>query len=117
MSYEIIIMDIKRILADLRPHDFGPFFFWTMWLCAILASLRGVDRRDELAQATYMAFISALGVLFLLVFPIGRSNNYSAKGQIIMFAITLIVPSVRWAMRRQVTEFDKKLLTAGQNKK
>lgn len=117
MSFELITMDLRGILRDFRPHDFGPFFFWSMWLWIVFSSLRGVDRRDELAQITYMAIVAAFGVLFLLVFPIGRSRTYTPHGQIILFSILLLVPSIRWMMRRKITELDRRLATAISEKK
>ncbi|MCX6126095.1 MAG: hypothetical protein NTV34_15285, partial [Proteobacteria bacterium] len=77
MSFEIILLDLKSMFRDVRPHDFGPILFWSLWFWIVLAPLKGIDRRDELAQITYMGVVAAFGVLFLLVFPLGRPSTYS----------------------------------------
>lgn len=109
MSFEIILIDLRSIFRDVRPHDFGHIFFWSMWFWIVLASLKGVDRRDELAQITYMGVVAAFGVLFLLVFPLGRPSTYTAQGKITLFMLLLLVPSVRWLMRRRITDLDRRL--------
>ena len=109
MFYEIILIDLKGIFADFRPHDFGTFVFWALWIWIVFASLKGVDRRDELAQVTYMAVVSAFGVLFILVFPLGRPPTYSPHGQIILFGALLLIPSLRWMMSRKLTDLDKRM--------
>ena len=112
MFFELLLMDIRGLFSDLRPHDFGPPFFWTMWALIVISSLRGVDRRDEIAQVTYMAFVSAFGVVFILVFPIGRPQAYTPLTQIVLFSVLLIVPSLRWMMRRRLTDLDRRLAEA-----
>jgi uncharacterized membrane protein YfhO len=113
MSYEIIFVDIRGIFSDFRPHHVGPAFVWRMWLWIVISPLKGVDRRDELAQITYMAVVAAFGVLFLLVFPIGRPKVYSPPAQIILFLVLLVVPSIRWVIRRKVTDLDRRMISAG----
>lgn len=112
MNFDIIFVDLKGILTDFRPRDLGPYFFWAMWLSIVFASLRGVDRRDEIAQVTYMGVVAAFGVLFLLVFPVGRPPKYSPEGQIILFLVLLMAPSLRWLMRRRITDLDRRLQSA-----
>ena len=112
MNFEIILIDIKGILSDFRPKDLGPFFFWGMWFAVLLSSLRGVDRRDEIAQVTYMAVVSGIGVIFLLVFPLGQHQNYTPHGQITLFLFLVMLPSLRWLMRRKITELDLRLKSA-----
>ena len=112
MFFELFTRDLHGMFSDIRPHDFGPAFFWIMWIAAVAASLRGVDRRDEIAQLTYMAFCSAFGVLFIMVFPIGRSKSYSSTEQVIIFSILLLIPSIRWMMRRRVTDLDRRAAAA-----
>lgn len=112
MFFELMLMDLKGMLSDIRPHDFGPSFFWGMWFILVAASLRGIDRRDEIAQLTYMAFCSAFGVLFILVFPIGRPKNYTPTDQIIIFSMLILIPSIRWMMRRRITELDRRVAAA-----
>ena len=109
LSLEIIMMDLRGIVSDFRPHHVGPFFFWAMWLATLFSSLRGVDRRDELAQLTYMAVLAALGVLFLFVFPLGRSKQYGPHEQIVLFSILLLIPSLRWIMVRKVSDLDARV--------
>jgi hypothetical protein len=109
MFFELLLMDLKGMFDDIRPHDFGPSFFWAMWIVLVIASLRGIDRRDEVAQITYMAFCSAFGVLFVLVFPIGRPKNYAPTEQIIIFSMLVLIPSIRWMMRRRVTDLDRRV--------
>ncbi len=112
MSFEIIFTDLKNILSDFRPHDVGPFFFWCMWLLILCAPLKDVDRRDELAQLTYMAIVAAFGVLFVFVFPIGRVDKISADEQIVLFSILLLGPSIRWMMHRRISELEARILAA-----
>lgn len=112
MFFELMMRDLRGIFADLRPHDFGTPFFWVMWLTIVAASLRGVDRRDEIAQITYMAFVSAFGVLFLVIFPIGHPKKYTPAGQLILFCILLLIPSVRWMLKRRLTELDRRVAEA-----
>jgi hypothetical protein len=112
LTLEIIMIDLRGILNDFRPHQFGPFFFWSMWLVIVFSSLRGVDRRDELAQLTYMAATAAFGVVFLFMLPIGRPPQYTAHDQIVLFFILLIVPSLRWMVRRHITELELKIANA-----
>lgn len=120
LSLEIILMDLKGILNDFRPHQIGPFFFWSMWFIIVFSSLRGVDRRDELAQLTYMAVTAAFGVVFLFMLPIGRPPQYSSHDQIVLFFILLVVPSLRWMVRRDVSELEMRIadaMTSGKSSK
>lgn len=112
MFFELMSRDINGIFADLRPQDFGPPFFWTMWSIILLGSLRGVDRRDEIAQITYMSIVATFGVFFLMIFPIGHKRVSSPTGQLILFCILILAPSIRWMMRRRITELDRRLAAA-----
>jgi hypothetical protein len=112
MGLELILMDIRGIFADIRPHDLGPFFFWGLWVLVVFSSLRGVDRRDELAQVTFMAMTAAFGVLYVMVFPIGKAQNSSPQKQIILFSVLILVPSIRWMMKRSYSDLDRRVVEA-----
>ena len=112
MFFELMSKDVHGIFADLRPQDFGTPFFWTMWSIILISSLRGVDRRDEIAQITYMAFVSAFGVLFLMVFPLGHPKTYTPAGELMVFCMLILIPSIRWMMRRRFTDLDRRVAAA-----
>lgn len=112
MFFELMLRDLRGIFTDLRPQDFGPPFFWTMWSIILLSSLRGVDRRDEIAQITYMSIVAAFGVIFLMIFPLGHSRTFTPAGQLVLFGVLILFPSIRWLVRRQFTELDRRVAAA-----
>jgi hypothetical protein len=117
LSFEFFMADLKGLVADFRIQTLGPFLFWGLWLCALLASLRGVDRRDEIAQVTYMGALMALGVMLILVLPIGIKSQYGPVGRVIVFSVLLLIPSLRWMYVKKRTAFDVALQGSMQRKK
>ena len=115
MYFDLFLRDIRGLFSDLRPHDFGPLFFAIMWSFILFSSLRGVDRRDEVAQLTYMGVVASFGVLFFMVFPIGRSVHWAPATQIMLFAILLLIPSIRWMVRKKRTALDIAVEAAQEN--
>ena len=107
MRFEILLIDLKGILTDFRLQDLGGAVFWGLWIMALCASLRGVDRRDEIAQVTYMGVLMALGVMLILELPFKMKTTYGAVGQIVIFAIVLLVPSLRWLFFKRATGLDQ----------
>ena len=114
MYFMFFLKDLRGMFTDLRPHDFGPLFFMIMWAVILFSSLKNVDRRDEIAQLTYMGVLAAFGVLFFMVFPIGRSTKWEPTRQIMLFAALLLIPSVRWMVRKKKSDIDL-ALEAAQN--
>lgn len=120
MSFEILLSDLRAILTDFRLQDLGVPVFWGMWLSILFASLRGVDRREEITQVTYVAVVAAMGVFLLFMFPLGRKPVYSVHAQILIFLLILTAPSVRWLIKRRDSELDRRIrtvLTVGKSKK
>ncbi len=120
MQFEILLLDLKAMFADIRPHDFGPMVFWGIWSIALFSSLRGVDRRDEIAQVTYMGVLMTLGAFLFLVLPLGQTERKSAVEKIVILALVLLIPSLRWMFERKKSELDKALVnawSANKNKK
>jgi hypothetical protein len=117
VKFEILLLDLKGIFTEVRPQDFGGLVFWVLWIIAVLASLRGVDRRDEIAQVTYMGAVMALGVVLILILPFGSKNSYGPIGKVVVFSILLLVPSIRWIFVRKRTYLDQVVQNATAAKK
>ena len=109
MGFQIFLTDLRSIFTDLDIRDLGRMLLWAFWFTVLLASLKGVDRRDELAQVTYMAVLAAFGVVFVLVFPIGVKSEYGPQSQLILFLMMLMVASVRWIVQRRVSDLDRRI--------
>ena len=109
MILELFLLDIKGLFTDFRVKDLGPLVFWGLWFSALLGSLRGVDRRDEIAQVTYMGVIMAIGVSLILVLPFGAKSQYGPMGKMTIFTILLVIPSLRWMYVKKRTAFDESL--------
>jgi hypothetical protein len=112
MRFEILLVDLKGIIADFRPQDLGGAVFWGLWIMALCASLRGVDRRDEIAQVTYMGALMALGVTLILELPFKMKTSYGAVGKIVIFSILLLLPSLRWMFFRRASALDQAMSRA-----
>ena len=106
MRFEILLADLKGIVTDFRPQDLGGAFFWVLWIVALCASLRGVDRRDEIAQVTYIGCLMALGVVLILELPFKMKPNYGTSGNIVIFSILLLLPSLRWMLFKKTSALD-----------
>jgi peptidoglycan/LPS O-acetylase OafA/YrhL len=106
MRWELFLLDLRQMFSDFRAQDFGSLVFWGLWLGALFASLRGVDRRDEIAQLTYMGTIMAIGVVLILILPFGVKSPYGPLGKVVVFSILLLCPSVRWLLRKRRSELD-----------
>lgn len=112
MRLEIFLLDLKGLLIDFRMQDLGPMLFWGLWIGALLASLRGVDRRDEIAQVTYMGALMALGVTVLLVLPQHTGFTYGPIGKMVVVFIVLLIPSVRWMFVKKRTVLEQAMQKA-----
>jgi hypothetical protein len=112
MRIEILLLDLKGIVSDFRPQDMGGAVFWGLWILALCASLRGVDRRDEIAQVTYMGAMMALGVTLILELPFKMKTSYGAVGKIVIFSILLLLPSLRWMFFRRASVLDQAMTKA-----
>ena len=107
MRLELFLIDVRQMLVDFRLQDFGPLLFWGLWSIALFSSLRGVDRRDEIAQVTYMGAVMSLGVVLILILSRwGTKQEYGPVGKIVVFAVLLLAPSVRWLFQKKRTELD-----------
>lgn len=101
MKWEILLLDLKSLFTDFRPQDVGPLVFWALWSMGLFSSLKGVDRRDEVAQVTYMGCLLALGAVLILSLPIGMQSVYGAVGKVVVFMVLLLLASVRWMYIRK----------------
>ena len=117
MRFELFLIDLRGLVTDFRVQDLGPMVFWGLWFIALFASLRGVDRRDEISQVTYMGSIMALGVMLILVLPFGVKSQYGPIGKMVVFSILLLVPSLRWMYVKKRTAFEVSIQEALQGKK
>ena len=106
MGLELILIDVKSIFADIRLQDFGPILFWGLWFMALFSSLKGVDRRDEVAQVTYMGCMLGLGGVLILTLPIGVKSGYSEVGKLVVFTVLLIISSLRWMYTKKRSAID-----------
>ena len=112
MRLEIFLLDLKGLVTDFRMQDLGPLLFWGLWIGALLASLRGVDRRDEVAQVTYMGALMALGVTVILVLPVKTGFSYGPVGKMVVTFIVLLIPSVRWMFVKKRTVLEQAMQKA-----
>ena len=112
MRFEILAADLKALLLDFRLQDIGGMVFWGLWIFAVLASLRGVDRRDEIAHVTYMAVLMALGVVLILELPFKMKADYGPIGKLLIISILLLVPSLRWLFVKKRTHLDQAMVKA-----
>lgn len=101
MKWEILLLDLKSLFTDFRPQDVGPLVFWALWSMGLFSSLKGVDRRDEVAQVTYMGCLLALGAVLILSLPIGIQSVYGGVGKVVVFMVLLLLASVRWMYIRK----------------
>ena len=106
MKWEILLLDLKSLFTDIRPQDIGPIIFWMIWSIGLFSSLKGVDRRDEVAQVTYMGCLLALGAVVILTLPIGLVSVYGAVGKVVVFMLLLLCSSVRWMYVKKVSSMD-----------
>ena len=103
---ELFLRDIRGVFFDLDLRDFGPILFFSIWCVVLFVPLRGIDRRDELAQFTYVGSVAAYGVIFLMTFPIGRATELSPTSKIVVFSLFLLASSIRWMVRKKFTALD-----------
>lgn len=106
MKWEILLLDIKSLFTDIRMQDIGPMIFWMIWSVGLFSSLKGVDRRDEIAQVTYMGCLLALGAVVVLSLPFGPTSIYGNVGKVVVSMVLLLCSSVRWMYVKKVSPID-----------
>jgi hypothetical protein len=117
MSFSVFIADLKEIFATLRFDELSPIFFVGLWLMVLFASLRGVDRRDEMAHVTYVAVLLAMGIFLFYGLPFGTRNSHGHLPKLSMFIFLIIVPSLRWMYQRKRTDLDDAISKSENNAK
>jgi hypothetical protein len=117
MSFSVFIADLKEIFATLRFDELSPIFFVGLWLMALFASLRGIDRRDEMAHVTYVAVLLAIGIFLFYGLPFGARNSHGRLPKLSMFIFLIILPSLRWMYQRKRTDLDDAISKSENNAK
>lgn len=106
MIFSNVIPDIRGMFSDLRIPDLAPLFFALLWMISLVISLRGVDRRDEIAHVTYVCVMLAIGVVMFFGLPFGSKAAYSESTRLILFLALVIFPSLRWIFEKKRTIAD-----------
>lgn len=94
----LILSDIKAAMAELRPLDFLPLIVWSLWVIVLMASLKRIDLRDDLTQASYIAVISAIGLIMIAGVPFALGKPFSLRQGLVIFVCFVIAARVRWRL-------------------
>lgn len=92
-------LDIKGWLLDSIAINPVPLIFVFFWIVLLLTSLRGVDRRDEIAHVTYAGVFLALAIV-MLVGSISSASKPNSASSIVFCAMALLIPGFRWGAQR-----------------
>jgi hypothetical protein len=85
-----------------------PFAPWSLLLCAfwvviLLTSLKGVDRRDDLAHLTYSITLMAIGVCMYAATDLATMSQISVWNFIFVGGTTTIIAWLRWGVHGQAS--------------
>lgn len=83
------------------PFPPWSLIFCAFWLLILLISLKGVDRRDDLAHLTYSITLMAIGVCMYAATGLVAMSQISVWNFIIVGAMTAIIAGLRWGVRRE----------------
>lgn len=98
MGLSLVLDDLRSVLAGLRPTDFGPMIFGLLWVVILIVGLKGVDRRDEVTEFTYLAVMVALGATFMLGLPLASESSHSPLGIFLVVSALYALSSLRWIL-------------------
>lgn len=100
MSYGLINGDLKGWMTETLPFHPAAAVLAFFSMILIFLSLKGVDRRDDVAHLTYIVSLMSAGVVMyaLACFAAGRA----LKGQefVIVCAIGFLMSGLRWGLQR-----------------
>ncbi len=96
------IDDIVNAFASMSAQEWSVVLGYGMWFVLLVMPLRGIDRRDRIAGATYALWLGAAGLLLIMAVP-GKMNDarYSSEHFFLMLALAAI-GFLRWVTRRRV---------------
>jgi glycerol uptake facilitator-like aquaporin len=109
--------EIKEWVAELMAIHPAIFIFSLIWVVALFSSLRGVDRRDEVAHLTYATAFMGMAV-FMFVLANGPLSGRTNPAATVMFCtLTPLIAALRWGLQRRVSALEFVELKNKANKK
>lgn len=81
----LIVSDLKAATAELKPLDVLPIIVWSLWIGALISSLKRIDLRDDVTQLSYIGIISALGVILIAGVPAALGKPFVIRDSLILF--------------------------------
>jgi hypothetical protein len=96
------IEDIVDAFASMSAQEWSVVVGSVMWLVLLWMPLRGIDRRDRIAGATYALWLGTAGFILILAVPRKMSaSSYSSDHFFLLLALAAIA-FIRWVTRRRV---------------
>jgi hypothetical protein len=92
----LIVSDLKAATAELKPLDVLPIIVWSLWIGALMSSLKRIDLRDDVTQLSYIGIISALGVILIAGVPAALGKPFVIRDSLILFVCFALAARLRW---------------------
>lgn len=117
MSGGLFYSDVKGWLLSFMAFHPTPILFAVFWIILMLLSLKGVDRRDELAHLTYAVTLMAIGICMYFSASLVASRKVTPQEVVILCAVSAVISGLRWGMRRQSSALEFMEQKSDSNKK
>ena len=92
----VIWFDLKNAWYSLEPVDFATPSFVGLWILILLLPLIGIDRRDPIAGAVYMLFLTGAGVALVFALPQKFTSSGGSNIQLATVFVMAAVSGFRW---------------------
>ena len=102
-------VDLRQVIPNTREvfeafgvltfADYAPVVHVLLWSTCIAVSLKGIDRRDSVAGAVYVAFMAAAGVILIFAFPRYLNDTGEISTQMLVVALLMTAAGARWSWR------------------
>jgi hypothetical protein len=101
MTASVLMTDIKDLILDSTRLSPVPLICVVIWIILVSTSLKGVDRRDELAHLTYVTVLVASGALLYILAQGIRSREISPTAMLTVSAAAAVIAGLRWDLQRR----------------
>ena len=100
MTASIFFGDIRAWWAEVLTYHPTPVVFGVFWLIMVMLSLKGVDRRDDLAHLTYAITLMAIGVSLYITGSAIAHSKPTAASILVVSSLTAAIAGLRWGFLR-----------------
>lgn len=92
--------EVLKAFFDVAVADLAGLAGGVLWLIVIALSLKTIDRRDNMAGASYVLFMTGAGVAMVIAIPARLKHAYDLSLRHLMITSALAtIAAARWVIR------------------